>query len=83
MKQLNKMDDNEELVPHSTRLVNFEFQVTKKIDTSPDFIAIKADTNVLVNIFILALKEKNELNLYRIFTAKRRTIQNSGDIFKP
>jgi len=56
--QLNKMDDDDDFIPRSARLVNFEFRVTKKVENHPEFRVIKTDTDTLVHEFRLALKQK-------------------------
>ena len=58
MSQLNKMDNNREFIPHFDRMVNFDFWVTKKVENSPEFITVKAETNNLVLEFKLTLKRK-------------------------
>ena len=58
MRQLNKMDDDDDFIPRSARLVNFDFRVTKKVENNPEFLVIKADTDTLVQEFRLALKHK-------------------------
>ena len=52
------MDDTSEFILRSTRLVNFKFTVTKKVEDKPKFLIIKADTDTLVHDFRLALKKK-------------------------
>ena len=39
-------------------MVNFEFRVTKKVENSPEFLAIKEETDTLVLEFKLNLKQK-------------------------
>ena len=58
MIQYEKMDDDSDFIPRSARLVNFEFRVTKKVENSPEFLAIQADTDTLVQEFRQALKQK-------------------------
>ena len=58
MNQLTKMDDDSDFIPRSARMVNFEFRVTKKVENSPEFLAIKAETDTLVLEFKLNLKQK-------------------------
>ena len=58
MNQFTKMDDDSDFIPRSARMVNFDFRVTKKVENSPEFLAIKADTDTLVLEFKLALKQK-------------------------
>ena len=52
------MDDDSEFIPCSTRMVNFYFRVTKKVENSPEFMTIKAGTYTIVLEFKLALKQK-------------------------
>ena len=56
--QLKKMEDDDEFIPRSARLVNFEFRVTKEVEASPDFVAIKEETTNLVSDFKIHLKMK-------------------------
>ena len=58
MNQFTKMDDDSDFIPRSARMVNFDFRVTKKVENSPEFLAIQADTNTLVQEFRQALKQK-------------------------
>ena len=58
MNQFDMMDDDEDLIPCSARMVNFEFWVTKKVEYDPDFLVIKAGTETLVLDFKLAPKVK-------------------------
>ena len=52
------MDDDSEFIPRSARMVNFGFRVTKVVENSPEFLAIKADIDTLVLEFKLALKQQ-------------------------
>ena len=52
------MDDDSEFIPRSARMVNFGFRVTKVVENSLEFLAIKADTDTLVLEFKLALKQQ-------------------------
>ena len=56
MKQINKMDDNDEFILRSARLVNFEYRITKKLEANPELLAIKDDIDAIVNKFQIALK---------------------------
>ena len=56
--QLKKMEDEDDFIPRSARLVNFEFRVSKEVEVSPDFVTIKEDTTALVTDFKIALKAK-------------------------
>ena len=56
--QPQKMNDDADFIPRSTRLVNFEFRVTKEVEVNPDFVVIKDDTTNLVNKFKQDLKTK-------------------------
>ena len=59
MNQYSKLDDEKNTLPRSvTRLVNFDFKVTKKVENNPEFLIIKADTDTLVQEFKLKLKEQ-------------------------
>ena len=52
------MEDDEEFIPRSARLVDFEFRTSKQVEDSPAFQAINAETITLVKEFRLALKSK-------------------------
>ena len=58
VRQLTKMEDDAEFIPRSARLVEFEFRTSKKVEDSPEFQTVKADTISLVSEFRLALKAK-------------------------
>jgi len=58
MRQLLKMENDDEFIPRSARLVNFDFRVSKKVEDHPEFLVVKADTDTLVHNFRLALKSK-------------------------
>ena len=59
MNQYSKLDDEKDTLPRSvTRLVNFDFKVTKKVENNPEFLVIKADTEIIVQEFKLKLKQK-------------------------
>ena len=52
------MEDDNDFIPRSARLVEFEFRTSKMVEDSPAFQTIKADTIVLVKDFRLALKQQ-------------------------
>ena len=52
------MDADEDFIPRSARLVNFEFRVTKKVEASEEFQEVKAETTLLIKEFRLNLKAK-------------------------
>ena len=59
MNQYSKLDDDKDTLPRSvTRLVNFNFKVTKKVENNPEFLIIKADTDTIVQEFKLKMKEQ-------------------------
>ena len=58
VRQFVKMEDDEEFIPRSARLVDFEFRTSKQVEDSPAFQAINAETITLVKEFRLALKSK-------------------------
>ena len=58
MRQLLKMTHDDDFIPRSARLVNFDFRVSKKVEDHPEFLMVKADTDTLVHNFRLALKSK-------------------------
>ena len=58
MHERNKMDDDSNFIPRSPRMVNFDFRVTKKVENNSDYMVVKADTDVIVLEFKLALKYK-------------------------
>ena len=56
--QFNKMTDDDDFIPRSARLVNFNFRVCKEVEVNPDFAVIQEDTANLVNYFKKELKFK-------------------------
>ena len=58
MNQFTKMDGDNDFIPRSARLANFEFRVSKKVENSPEFLTIKGETDALVLEFRLKLKQK-------------------------
>ena len=59
MTQYSKMEDDSDYIPRSvTKLINFDFRVTKSIENNPEFLVIKADTDTLIQEFKLGLKRK-------------------------
>ena len=56
--QHKKMEDENDFIPRSARLINFDFRVTKKVENSPEFLAIKTETDTLVLEFKMNLKQK-------------------------
>ena len=58
VRQLKKMDDDEDFIPRSARLVEFNFRTSKMVEDSPEFQTVKADTIILVKEFRFALKVK-------------------------
>ena len=58
VRQLKKMEDDDDFIPRSARMVNFEFRVPKAVEVTEEFISINAETNILTNNFRLSLKEK-------------------------
>ena len=48
MRQLIKIEGDSEFILRSTRLVNFEFRVTKKVEDIPECLVIKTDTDTFV-----------------------------------
>ena len=58
MDQLTKMGDNDDFIPHSARMVDFNFRVIEKVENSQEFLVIQADTYTLVQEFKLLLQHK-------------------------
>ena len=58
VRQFTKMEDDDDFIPRSARLVEFEFRTSKMVEDSPAFQTIKADTIVLIKDFRLALKQQ-------------------------
>ena len=56
--QLQKMKDDDEFIPRSARLGDFEFRVSKQVEASPEFLEVQAATNILMQDFRLALKSQ-------------------------
>ena len=53
-----KMESDEDFIPRSDRLMNFEFMVSKQVESSEEFLGIKLETEELVKEFRLNLKGK-------------------------
>ena len=58
MNQFKKMDDDQDYIPRSANLINFEFRVTKEVENHDEFLVIKADTDQLMSEFKGAIKLK-------------------------
>ena len=58
MNQYNKMDDDPDYIPRSANLINFDFRVTKQVESHAEFFVIKADTDILMTEFKKAIKLK-------------------------
>jgi len=58
VRQHKKMEDDDEFIPRSARMVNFEFRVSKEVEESEEFNRIQKDTDIIINDFRLSLKEK-------------------------
>ena len=52
------MEDDEDFIPRSARLVNFDFQVPKQVEASEEFQEVKAQTNQIIQEFRIHLKGK-------------------------
>jgi len=57
-RQHGKMDADEEFIPRSARLVNFDFRVPRPVEASEEFQEVQAETNLLIKEFRLNLKGK-------------------------
>ena len=57
-RQLIKMEDDDEFIPRSARIINFEFRVNKEVENTEEFKSINADTQILMNDFRINLKRK-------------------------
>ena len=57
-RQHGKMEADEDFIPRSARLVNFDFRVTRKVETSEEFQEVQAETNLLIKEFRFNLKSK-------------------------
>ena len=66
------MDDDEDFIPRSARLVELNFRTSKMVEDSPEFQTVKADTIILVKEFRFALKLKI-MDTLRIEIALLRT----------
>ena len=58
VRQLKKMEDDDEFIPRSARLVNFEFRVTKEVENSEEFKTVNAETQIIIQDFRIDLKLK-------------------------
>ena len=56
-KHIRRMTDDQDFVPRSAR-VNFEFHVSKPAEESPEFTALREDTNDLIAAFQRSLTQK-------------------------
>ena len=52
------MKDDDDFIPRSARLCDFEFRVSKPVEASPEFLEVQAATNIMMQDFRLALKAK-------------------------
>ena len=52
------MEGDDTFIPRSARLMNFEFRVSKEVETSEEFLEVKAETEVIIKEFRLNLKDK-------------------------
>ena len=52
------MDADEEFIPRSARLVNFDFRVPRPVEASEEFQEVQSETNLLIKEFRLNLKSK-------------------------
>ena len=57
-RQHAKMESDEDFIPRSARLMNFEFMVSKQVESSEEFLGVKVETEALVKEFRLNLKGK-------------------------
>ena len=57
-RQLKKMEDDDEFIPRSARIIDFEFRVNKEVENTEEFKSINAETQILMNDFRLNLKKK-------------------------
>ena len=58
VRQFVKMEGDEEFIPRSARLIEFEFRTSKQVEDSPAFQAINAETILIVKEFRLSLKKQ-------------------------
>ena len=56
-KHIRRMTDDQDFVPRSAR-VDFEFHVSKPAEESPEFTALREDTNDLITAFQRSLTQK-------------------------
>ena len=52
------MKDDDDFIPRSARLSDFEFRCSKQVETSPEFLEVQAATNIMMQAFRLELKVK-------------------------
>ena len=57
-RQHCKMEGDDTFIPRSARLMNFEFRVSKEVETSEEFLEVKAETEVIIKEFRLNLKDR-------------------------
>ena len=58
VRQLKKMEDDDEFIPRSARLVNFDFRVSKEVENSEEFKTVNAETQIIIQDFRIDLKVK-------------------------
>ena len=77
VRQLKKMEDDDEYLPRSTRNVDFEFRVTKQVEDTEEYKSINAETQIIMNDFRLSLKGKvKEVLIVEIKLIRESLIEN-------
>ena len=75
--QLRTIADDDEFIPRSARLGNFEFRVSKQVEASDAFLEVQAETNVIMQDFRLALKLKVMVTLRIEIGILRKALYNN------
>ena len=77
-RQHAKMENDDDFIPRSARLMNFEFMVSKQVECSEEFLGVKVETEALVKEFRLNLKGKiiEILKMCRRYSTLFRTSSN-------
>ena len=77
VRQLKKMEDDDDYLPRSTRNVDFEFRVTKQVEDTEEYKSINAETQIIMNDFRLTLKSKvKEVLIVEIKLIRDSLIEN-------
>ena len=77
VRQLKKMEDDDEYLPRSTRNVDFDFRVTKQVEDTEEYKSINVETQIIMNDFRLNLKSKvKEVLIVEIKLIRDSLIEN-------